>query len=126
MPYRFKEHALEVAGQIASEYAAKKPHMVPYDLSTFDGCSGVPDTARACCFVHDLEYFYAETSDERRKADREFRICIISLAENETDPWSKAAWFVRGWVFWAAVRAFGWRAVSKHKRARHPLSVNDP
>lgn len=104
--------------QVSDDLAKKKPHMPPYDIETFDGCSGFPEFMTGCCFVHDANYHYCETRAERRRADVEFRKCIISKTKNEGPLW-RWLWRVIGWLAYFAVRIFGRGVVSrKRRRAR--------
>jgi len=105
-------------GKVASEAAAKKPHMPPFPVNDFDGCSFVPDLVVACCFLHDVGCHYSETKEERRQVDASFRDCIIAKANHEGPLW-RWLWHVLAWVAWVGVRIWGRRASSKHRwRAR--------
>ena len=103
-------------GRLASEAHAKKPHMAPYDVTTFDGCSFTPDLTLACCAAHDIAYHFCETREERRRADAGFRDCIIAKTKIEGPLW-RWLWRLLAWVAWVGVRIFG-RGVVSRKRWR--------
>ena len=74
------------------------------DWST-DGCTASPDfNFTGCCEDHDFSYRNAAIS--RRQADRRLRACIRSKG-----------WVLLPWVYWIAVRLFGWRAYNWDKLA---------
>ena len=104
-------------GEVARAAHARKPHMAPYDITTFDGCTGVRDKALACCFLHDVAYHFAETREERRRADDGFRDCILSKIEYEGPLW-QWTWRLTAWSWWLAVRVFGRGVVSRKRRRR--------
>ena len=67
---------------------------------TTDGCSFAPDfNFRDCCVQHDYDYaeHYRESEAKRKEIDSEFHLCIKCRAG-----------VVLAWIYWAAVRAFGW------------------
>lgn len=69
-----------------------------------DGCTGVSELYRDCCFEHDIAYRTGHTvlgrATTREEADRRFRQCIQSRsALGRFSPVS--------WVRWAGVRLFG-------------------
>ena len=42
-----------------------------------DGCTLIPDgDIKPCCLVHDREYYYGGTRDERRDSDKKLYNCI--------------------------------------------------
>lgn len=111
-----------LAGIIA-RHAAAKPRQPPYPAERFDGCSGVPDTARHCCACHDVAYWHAETPAERLEADRGLRDCIIAAGRGEERVW-RPLWWLLGWLVFLGVRAFGRPFAGKGARAavdRRPL-----
>ena len=101
-------------GEVARAAHARKPHMPPYDVTTFDGCTMARDTVLACCFLHDVAYAFAETKEERRRADAGFRDCILAKTKTEGPLW-RWLWHVLAWVAWVGVRIWGRRASSKHR-----------
>ena len=103
-------------GEVARAAHAKKPHMPPYDVTTFDGCTMARDTVLACCYLHDVAYHFCETREERRRADAGFRDCIIAKTECEGPLW-RWTWRLTAWGYWLAVRVFG-RGVVSRKRWR--------
>jgi len=77
-----------------------------------DGCTGVPDFYRFCCYEHDFHYQFGYDIDgkpiTRRQADRQFRQCI--QANSHFGWWSPmAVWR------WMAVRAVGWKYWARGK-----------
>ena len=107
--------ALAWMGEVASVAHARKPHMQPYDVTTFDGCTAIPDAFLACCAAHDISYAFVETADERRRADVGFRDCIIAKTEIEGPLW-RWLWRVLAWVAYIGVRIFGRGVVSRKRR----------
>lgn len=78
-----------------------------------NGCGGkgswvpVPDWLfRASCFHHDFNYWVGGDENDRRKADKQFYVEMLTDAEDT--PW----WYptrlakVRAWVYYMAVRVF--------------------
>jgi hypothetical protein len=106
--------ALVWMGQVASAAHAKKPHMAPFPVADFDGCSLVPDLVMACCYMHDVGCHFSETADERRRVDAAFRDCIIAKAESEGPAW-RWLWHALAWIAWVGVRLYGRRASSKRR-----------
>jgi hypothetical protein len=100
------------------EWSAKHPCCPPYDYATFDGCSWGLDLCRACCLLHDLAYHYAT---DRRTADRELRDAFWSLCAQE-DRLGWCWWFI-GWLYWLAVRVFGWIPWHRRRFARSTASL---
>lgn len=81
--------------------AATDDTMQPFST---DGCSRFPDRSlidqsdwRNCCVVHDLAYWRGGTSDERLKADREMKVCVVEASGNKA----------LGEMMFAGVRAGG-------------------
>lgn len=101
--------------EVAAAYAAAKPHLPPYPLDKFDGCSGVPDRARHCCLCHDIRYFYVETPADRLEADLLLRACLIAMGQ--LDPAYRWLWKIHGWLFFLGVRCFGWLFAGQGTRA---------
>ena len=65
------------------------------DFAT-DGCTMSPDLVFShCCVEHDVDYATGEVT--REEADRKLRQCIASTG-----------YPVLCWVYWLAVRLFGW------------------
>lgn len=63
---------------------------------TSDGCTMAPDLVfKTCCEEHDM--YYALGGVTRREADKRLRLCIKSKG-----------YPVLAWVYWIAVRLFGW------------------
>lgn len=63
-----------------------------YQLEDFssDGCSLFPDQSlilkkdwRECCLRHDMAYWQGGTKEERKRADEEFRECIVEKTGSE-------------------------------------------
>jgi hypothetical protein len=92
----------------ADRRLAAKPHMKPYDVDEWDGCSSAPEIVRPCCRIHDMDYHFMETAFEKKQADDNLRACIVSVAEVE-DAWLKPIWPAIGWAYWKAARLFGKR-----------------
>ena len=66
-----------------------------------DGCSNAPDlNFRGCCNEHDYYYRNSEewTGVSRAEADKRLRKCIQR----------KWKLFFTPWIYWGAVRMFGW------------------
>lgn len=77
-------------------------------LEIQDGCSGGVTwfykkflgrdiRFRYCCDEHDVAYYEGGSSKDRRIADKRFRQCIAERGHT-----------VKSWIFYSAVRAFGW------------------
>lgn len=92
----------------ANRRHAAKPHMKPYDVDVWDGCTGFPEFIRPCCRIHDMDYHFVESPAERAKADADLRECVVSMEAVE-DHWLRPIWPVLGKAVWAAVRIFGGR-----------------
>jgi len=62
-----------------------------------DGCTVVPEWGQTgCCVRHDIDYWCGGSSDARKKADEEFRSCVIG---NHKKWW--------GTIMYSGVRLFG-------------------
>jgi hypothetical protein len=98
----------------AERRALAYPHLPPYPLKRFDGCSTGLDIARPCCAIHDLDYWFAETPRQRRLADNNLRACMASIGQDE----DRFGWFwtASGWFYWAMVRMFGRPSISGWKK----------
>ena len=74
-----------------------------------DGCSVVIDLDQEkCCVIHDWAYWKGGTAAERRKADRDFRMCV---EKTKQAPWlALIRWIgVRiGGVWWIPARKWRW------------------
>ena len=75
---------------------------------TTDGCTGAPDFSfKACCVEH--EYYYRNpqelTGVSRSEADCRLRKCIAKKCGSVA------------WIYWGAVRLFGWIPWNKAYRA---------
>lgn len=105
---------MELEAELAHQ---RKPHIRPFPVDDFDGCTLAPNTVLACCYLHDLAYFHAENSAERRAADVAFCACIIEKTKLENLIWR---WWWRGtaWTYYGVVRLVGGWAVAKHRKAR--------
>ncbi len=69
-----------------------------------DGCTLAPDlNFKECCKEHDA--LYQVQYGTRSSADRILRMCI-----------RKAGWPKLAWIYWLAVRIFGWIAWRRHKK----------
>lgn len=80
------------------------------DWST-DGCSAAPDlNFTECCEDHD--FAYRNGLIPRRYADKHLRECMRDRG-----------WKVLPWIYWVAVRAFGWRAYNWTAAAERIVSV---
>lgn len=48
-----------------------------------DGCSLFPDgTYYSCCYLHDVAYWPSGPADERERADRSLRACVLNMTQN--------------------------------------------
>jgi len=48
-----------------------------------DGCSLFPDgTYYSCCYLHDVAYWAGGTADDRERADRSLRACVLDITQN--------------------------------------------
>ncbi len=48
-----------------------------------DGCSLFPDgTYYSCCYLHDVAYWSGGTADERERADKSLRACVLDITRN--------------------------------------------
>ncbi|HKX06263.1 MAG TPA: hypothetical protein VJX71_27485 [Methylomirabilota bacterium] len=48
-----------------------------------DGCSLFPDgTYYSCCYLHDVAYWASGAADERERADRSLRACVLDMTQN--------------------------------------------
>lgn len=48
-----------------------------------DGCSLFPDgTYYSCCYLHDVAYWPSGPADERERADRSLRACVLDMTQN--------------------------------------------
>jgi hypothetical protein len=48
-----------------------------------DGCTLFPDgTYYSCCYLHDLAYWPSGPADERERADRSLRACVLDMTQN--------------------------------------------
>jgi hypothetical protein len=83
----------------------------PWEVDHFDGCSGIPDQARDCCGIHDIDYWFALNPDERHQADVRLRRCIVGKVRY--DPAWGWCWWITGWIVFAGVQAAGWRFYGK-------------
>jgi hypothetical protein len=95
------------AETVVARKARLKPELRPYPLANFDGCSGIPDDARWACLIHDVDYWYVQTPEERLEADRRLRDNLIDMGR--FDPAWHWLWRLRGWLWFVAVRAIGAR-----------------
>lgn len=99
---------------------ARTPIIPPRFRRQSDGCSAVPDRHfRRCCEAHD--FAYRRLGGSRREADRQLRECMIRANRIWIDQQLMSGhtlraclayifrWSWRPWVWWAAVRLFGWR-----------------
>ena len=66
-----------------------------------DGCTAAPDLFwKDCCKEHDFYYRYPkETQVSRAEADKRLRECMRV----------KGSGPIIAWIYWAAVRSFGWK-----------------
>jgi hypothetical protein len=104
------------AEEVAAAARAAKPHIRPFPVEAFDGCTMAPDVCRHCCLVHDISYWFAETHLERRAADRAFRACVAGMGLHDERLW-RLTWRLRAWRWWLAVRLFGGGIVSRRRAA---------
>lgn len=76
-----------------------------WDFST-DGCSNSPDfNFKDCCKTHDFHYRNFDIT--RFEADKELLKCI-----------KKKGWKVLPYVYYYAVRLFGWMSWNKNKNKK--------
>jgi len=48
-----------------------------------DGCTLFPDgTYYSCCYLHDVAYWPSGPADERERADRSLRACVLDMTQN--------------------------------------------
>jgi hypothetical protein len=87
---------------------------------TSDGCSVFPDRALlskqdwcTCCLAHDLAYWRGGTAQERLKADRDLRSCVLAATRDAA----------LAELMFAGVRSggYGW----KFGRLYEPLSADE-
>lgn len=104
------------AEEVAAAAHAEKPHIRPFPVEAFDGCTMAPDVCRHCCLQHDVAYWFAETRGERKAADRAFRTCVAGMGQQDELLW-RLPWRLRSWRWWVAVRLFGGRIVSRRRAA---------
>lgn len=90
----------------AAQLCRAKPHLPPWPVDRFDGCTLVPDLCRWACGLHDCRYWLVESPSDRLDADRRFRDDIAStgLAEDRL----AGFWTGIAWLAFAGVRACGW------------------
>ncbi|MDF2969684.1 MAG: hypothetical protein K0R61_134 [Microvirga sp.] len=87
----------------ARRWQARHPDRIPFPVHAFDGCTVGLDVCRPCCLEHDIAVWYARTADERARADDAFRVCVVSIGDDE-DRFGRA-WNGIGAIYWLAVRA---------------------
>lgn len=111
------EAAFQVwAARYAADAHARKPHIRPFPVDAFDGCTGGLDVAPFCCFMHDVGYWFAETSEEQAEADASLRECVAACGSRE-GRLNRLRWRLRAWFWWAVVRRQGSRFIAERRRA---------
>jgi hypothetical protein len=104
------------AENYAADAHARKPHIRPFPVDAFDGCTGGLDVAPMCCFMHDVAYWFAETPEEQAEADAALRACVAACGVREG--WlNRQRWKLRAWFWWAVVRWQGSRFIAERRAA---------
>ena len=101
--------------QVATAFKLARILKQRIDVSS-DGCSGAPDFGfTKCCVEHDYYYRNPQelTGVSRQEADRRLRKCISDKAG------------AISWVYWGAVRLFGWIPWNKAGRLAQGGYVKD-
>jgi hypothetical protein len=101
-PYQGQEHsAAEIEAIAAERCLARTQTGLPPHTFTTDGCSLWPDgNYRACCIEHDMRYWCAGPTQQRRPADQALRECVAG----------RSSAFNAALVYWG-VRLGGGRAL---------------
>jgi len=84
-------------------------------LFTTDGCSAFPDGTSEqrslwaeCCIRHDLAYWMGGTSDERKQADQELKVCVAQVGEPDIAKLMLAGVRVGGHPYWPTPFRWGY------------------
>ncbi len=84
---------------------------------TTDGCSFALNlNFRECCVQHDYDYaeHHRESEKKRSELDKKLRICIKCRG-----------WFLVAWLYYAAIRVFGWIPYWIKERRKLPTVEED-
>lgn len=113
---KFDDRFTDWCIRVADTFAMQKPYIRRFPISEFDGCTLAPDIARDCCFMHDIRYWYAESNEEKREADKQLLACLKSKADKEDKIW-RWFWLINARAFWVAVSIFGGGIVKRRRSA---------
>lgn len=92
-----------------------------------DGCTLIPDgDIKPCCLVHDREYYYGGTRDERRASDKKLFNCIKNKEGLEHKIFAPFIWLgvrIGGLPFLPT--SFRWGFGTKEKGYAKPRAANE-